>query len=59
MEIAGEPEVPSNQIGEMVMEGLKQIDSVAYIRFASVYRDFSEARDFEEFASTVADAAKA
>ena len=59
VEIAGEPEVPSNQIGEMVMEGLKQIDSVAYIRFASVYRDFSEARDFEEFASTVADAAKA
>ena len=36
VEIAGEPEVPSNQIGEMVMEGLKQIDSVAYIRFASV-----------------------
>ena len=59
VEIAGEPEVPSNQIGEMVMEWLKQIDSVAYIRFASVYRDFSEARDFEEFASTVADAAKA
>ena len=59
VEIAGEPEVPSNQIGEMVMEGLKQIDSVAYIRFASVYRDFSEARDFEESASTVADAAKA
>ena len=58
VEIAGEPEVPSNQIGEMVMEGLKQIDSVAYIRFASVYRDFSEARDFEEFASTVAEAAK-
>ena len=38
---------------EMVMEGLRQLDSVAYIRFASVYRDFTEARDFEEFASTV------
>ncbi len=58
VETAGEPEVPSARIGEMVMDGLKQIDSVAYIRFASVYRDFSEARDFEEFASTVADAAK-
>ncbi|GMN01567.1 transcriptional regulator NrdR [Erythrobacter sp. MTPC3] len=58
VETAGEPEVPSAKIGEMVMDGLKQIDSVAYIRFASVYRDFSEARDFEEFASTVAEAAK-
>ena len=58
VETAGEPEVSSARIGEMVMDGLKQIDSVAYIRFASVYRDFSEARDFEEFASTVVDAAK-
>lgn len=58
VETAGEPEVPSSRIGEMVMEGLKQLDSVAYIRFASVYRDFSEAKDFEEFASTVAEAAK-
>lgn len=58
VETAGEPEVPSSRIGEMVMDGLKQIDSVAYIRFASVYRDFSEARDFEEFASTVNQAAK-
>tara|TARA_A100001391_G_scaffold202702_3_gene193009 strand:- start:13244 stop:13714 length:471 start_codon:yes stop_codon:yes gene_type:complete len=57
VETAGESEVASSRIGEMVMEGLKQIDSVAYIRFASVYRDFSEARDFEEFASTVQDAA--
>jgi transcriptional repressor NrdR len=37
----------------MVMDGLKGLDPVAYIRFASVYRDFTEARDFEEFASTV------
>jgi len=58
VETAGEPEVASSRIGEMVMDGLKQIDSVAYIRFASVYRDFSEARDFEEFASTVAEAAQ-
>lgn len=58
LETAGEPEVSSAHIGELVMEGLRQIDSVAYIRFASVYRDFSEARDFEAFASTVAQAAK-
>ncbi len=58
VETAGEPEVPSSRIGELVMEGLRQIDSVAYIRFASVYRDFSEARDFEEFASAVQEAAK-
>jgi transcriptional repressor NrdR len=55
VETAGENELPSARIGEMVMEGLRQLDSVAYIRFASVYRDFSEARDFEEFASSVRD----
>ncbi|QIG53035.1 transcriptional repressor NrdR [Altererythrobacter sp. BO-6] len=57
VETAGDAEVPSSRIGEMVMNGLRQIDSVAYIRFASVYRDFSEAKDFEEFASTVQEAA--
>ena len=56
LETAGENEVSSTRIGELAMEGLRGIDSVAYIRFASVYRDFSEARDFEEFASTVRDA---
>ncbi|MBM0168812.1 transcriptional regulator NrdR [Altererythrobacter sp. C41] len=56
VETAGDSEVPSARIGELVMDGLRQIDSVAYIRFASVYRDFSEAKDFEEFASTVRDA---
>ncbi|KLE35605.1 transcriptional regulator NrdR [Aurantiacibacter luteus] len=55
VETAGESEVPSSRIGALVMDGLRQIDSVAYIRFASVYRDFSEARDFEEFASSVKD----
>ena len=58
VETLGDPEVSAKQIGEMVMDGLRQLDSVAYIRFASVYRDFSEARDFEEFASAVQDAAK-
>ncbi|MGQ3675735.1 transcriptional regulator NrdR [Xanthobacter sp. TB0139] len=47
LESLGEPEVSSGIIGEMVMEGLKQIDDVAYVRFASVYRDFREAKDFE------------
>ncbi len=55
LETAGDSEVASARIGELVMEGLRQIDSVAYIRFASVYRDFSEARDFEEFAGSVRD----
>ncbi len=56
IETLGESEVSTRPIGEMVMEGLRQLDSVAYIRFASVYRDFGEAKDFEEFASTVRDA---
>jgi len=55
IETLGDSEVPTKAIGEMVMEGLRQLDSVAYIRFASVYRDFSEAKDFEEFASSVRD----
>ncbi len=53
VETLGESEIASKTIGEMVMEGLRHLDSVAYIRFASVYRDFTEARDFEEFASAV------
>ena len=55
LETAGESEVTAARIGELVMEGLKGLDSVAYIRFASVYRDFSEARDFEEFAGNVSE----
>ncbi|MEJ6009154.1 transcriptional regulator NrdR [Novosphingobium aquae] len=58
IETMGETEVPSRTIGEMVMEGLRQLDSVAYIRFASVYRDFGDAKDFEEFAGTVRDVGK-
>ena len=56
LETTGESEVSSKRIGELVMEGLKGLDPVAYIRFASVYRDFSEARHFEEFAGTVEEA---
>jgi transcriptional repressor NrdR len=58
LETLGEGEVSSKRIGEMVMDGLKGMDSVAYIRFASVYRDFSEAKDFEEFAGSVTEVAK-
>ena len=58
LETQGEGEVSSKRVGEMVMEGLKGLDSVAYIRFASVYRDFSEARDFEEFAGSVEEVAR-
>ncbi len=49
MEASGESDVPSKQLGEAVMEVLRDVDAVAYVRFASVYRDFREARDFEDF----------
>jgi transcriptional repressor NrdR len=49
LENLGEGEIPAKTIGEMVMEGLFALDQVAYVRFASVYRDFREAKDFEEF----------
>jgi len=58
LETSGESEVSASTIGELVMEGLKQLDGVAYIRFASVYRDFTEPRDFEDFAGSVAEAAR-
>lgn len=58
VETTGESEIASRAIGEMVMDGLRQLDAVAYIRFASVYRDFTEAKDFEEFASSVRDAVR-
>jgi transcriptional repressor NrdR len=47
LESMGESEVPSALIGTTIMDELKKVDSVAYIRFASVYRDFTEAKDFE------------
>lgn len=48
LESSGEAEIQSSAIGELVMEGLKSLDDVAYVRFVSVYRNFREARDFEE-----------
>lgn len=53
LETAGDTEVDAKHIGELVMQGLKGLDSVAYIRFASVYKDFGEAKDFEDFAGSV------
>jgi transcriptional repressor NrdR len=53
LESTGESEVTSDQIGEAVMEALKSLDDVAYVRFASVYRNFREARDFHELLGTL------
>ena len=57
LETLGESEIETKRIGEFVMDGLKALDSVAYIRFASVYKDFNEAKDFEDFAGSVVEAA--
>jgi len=53
LENAGVPEVSSRFIGEKVMDRLAEINKVAYIRFASVYKDFKEVKDFEEFVSKI------
>ena len=58
LESTGESEVQSTRIGELVMEALAALDHVAYIRFASVYRDFREPKDFEEFLETLEKMAK-
>ena len=55
LEASGDTDIPSKQIGELVMDTLKGIDEVAYVRFASVYRDFREARDFEAFLGSLED----
>ncbi len=53
LEASGEAEIPSTQIGEYVMQALSTLDHIAYIRFASVYRDFKEVSDFEDFVETI------
>lgn len=53
LETLGESEIPTKVIGEMVMAALADLDQVAYVRFASVYRNFREARDFEEFVGKI------
>ncbi|PIB92647.1 transcriptional regulator NrdR [Caulobacter sp. FWC2] len=49
LESMGETELPSSSVGEMVMKALKSLDDVAYVRYASVYRDFKETSDFAKF----------
>ena len=49
LESTGETELPSSAVGELVMKQLKQLDDVAYVRYASVYRDFRETQDFARF----------
>jgi transcriptional repressor NrdR len=56
LESSGESEIKSDFIGELVMEGLAALDKVAYVRFASVYRNFREAKDFEEFIGSLSGA---
>ncbi|CAG4920677.1 unnamed protein product, partial [Acidocella sp. C78] len=53
LEASGEAEIPSSEIGELVMDTLKEVDAVAYVRFASVYRDFRETKDFKAFLGTM------
>jgi len=49
LESGGDPEIGSNTIGQLVMDGLRSLDTVAYVRYASVYRDFKEVEDFSDF----------
>jgi len=56
LESMGESEIPSEAIGEMVMEALEGLDKVAYIRFASVYKNFRELKDFESLIDNISDA---
>jgi transcriptional repressor NrdR len=58
LESMGEQEMPSSAIGELIMEALKGLDPVAYVRFASVYRDFRDAADFHEVLSEIAEPSK-
>jgi transcriptional repressor NrdR len=58
LESTGEVEIMSTKIGDMIMESLARLDHVAYVRYASVYKDFREVKDFEEFLDTLAKMAK-
>ncbi|HEX4111421.1 MAG TPA: transcriptional regulator NrdR [Stellaceae bacterium] len=54
LESSGETEIPSEQVGGLAMEALAELDQVAYVRFASVYRNFREAKEFREFIGRIA-----
>jgi transcriptional repressor NrdR len=56
LEASGDNDISSKQIGELVMETLKEVDPVGYVRFASVYRNFREAKDFEVFLGSLGEA---
>jgi transcriptional repressor NrdR len=56
LEASGETDIASKQVGELVMDTLKEVDPVAYVRFASVYRNFREAKDFEDFIGSLGEA---
>ena len=58
LENRGDTIIDSELIGTLIMEGLRQIDDVSYVRFASVYKDFREAKDFEEFLEEISDTNK-
>ena len=55
LENSGESEIKTNLIGEYIMEALSNLDQVAYVRFASVYKNFREAKDFEDFLGNLDD----
>ena len=57
-ESSGESEISTEAIGEKVMDSLSRLDNIAYIRFASVYKDFKEVKDFEDFVETIDKLAK-
>ncbi len=58
LESSGESEIPTALVGELIMDALASLDQVGYVRFASVYRNFREARDFEEFIEKLDDEAE-
>jgi transcriptional repressor NrdR len=55
LETLGETEIPTKVVGEMIMDNLRDLDTIAYVRFASVYRNFRETKDFEEFIGELGD----
>ncbi len=55
LESMGESEIRSDYLGELIMEGLLSLDKVAYVRFASVYKNFREAKDFETLIGTLSE----
>ncbi len=58
LEASGENDIESKQLGELVMETLRDVDAVGYVRFASVYRNFREAKDFETFLGSLDETAE-